>query len=167
MRVGRSSYSRWSVTAKYILRLDDACSTMSRAKWDLIESGFDRLGVRPVVAVVPDNKDEGLNYDAPDTEFWAKVRRWREKGWAIAMHGYTHAGVPISGHPILPVSGHNEFAGLSYEEQARRIRESLRTFREQRLNPAVWIAPGHCFDAVTLRALRDETDIAIASDGIA
>jgi hypothetical protein len=140
---------------------------MSRAKWDLVESGFDQLRVRPVVAVIPENKHEVLNYDAPDPEFWGKVRRWKEKGWAIAMHGYTHAGVPISGHPILPVSGHNEFAGLPYQEQAQRIRESWGIFREHELTPAVWIAPGHCFDTSTLRALRDETEIRIISDGIA
>ena len=153
------------MSAKYIIRLDDACCTMSRKNWEMIEKGFDALGIRPVVAVIPDNKDPVVGVDLPDPHFWAKVQRWTEKDWTIAMHGYTHVFTPISGKPILPVSGHNEFAGLPYTEQARRLREFLRVFRAQAVNPTVWIAPGHCFDGSTLEALRKETEIKIINDG--
>jgi predicted deacetylase len=120
--------------------------------------------------VLDDEQRNGISLNATLIDFdyasspQLRFSRWKAKGWAIAMHGYSHASVPIAGQPIFPVSGRNEFTGLPYEEQGRRIRESLRLFREQELNPAAWIAPGHCFDRTTLRVLRDETEIAIVSD---
>ena len=40
-------------------------------------------------------------------------------------------------------------------------------FKKNQIKPTVWVAPGHCFDSITLKALKLETDIKIISDGIA
>ena len=154
--------------ATYLLRLDDACPMMDAQKWLLLEDLFDGLGIKPIVAVVPDNQDSELQFDTPDTEFWDKVRTWQAKGWVIAMHGYQHVFHTVSRKRlILPFYDRSEFAGLSLEEQSKKIRAAWALFKAQNIIPPIWIAPAHCFDRVTLDALLNETTIRIISDGIA
>jgi predicted deacetylase len=155
------------MTAKFLLRMDDACQTMDGRKWQMLEELFDGLGIKPVVAVVPDNQDPELQRDNPDPEFWDKVRSWQAKGWTIAMHGYQHVLHNTKSKLVLPFYEHSEFAGLPYEQQAEKIRRSWKIFGSQGVEPTVWIAPAHCFDLLTLKAVRAETPIRIVSDGIA
>lgn len=155
------------MTARYLLRLDDACATMDRARWDRVERLFDELGLKPLVAVVPDNRDPELAKAPTDPAFWDRVRRWRDKGWTVAMHGYQHLLRPTTAKMILPFYPHSEFAGLGFEEQADKLRASWAIFDAQGVHPGVWIAPAHCFDRTTLAALEAETPIRIVSDGIA
>lgn len=49
--------------AKYIIRLDDVCPTMDISKWNKIESLVDKYKIKPIVAVIPDNKDIELKID--------------------------------------------------------------------------------------------------------
>jgi len=155
------------MTAEYLFRMDDACHTMDASKWQALEALFDDFGIKPIVAVVPDNRDPKLNVDAFDPMFWNKVRSWQEKGWAIAMHGHQHLMHYTDSQLVLPFYKRSEFAGLSYEEQAEKIRQSWKLFLSQGVEPKVWIAPAHCFDFITLTAIRNETAIRIISDGIA
>jgi hypothetical protein len=48
------------MSAKYILRLDDACHTMDVAKWDRIENLCDKFLIRPIIIVIPNNQDKKL-----------------------------------------------------------------------------------------------------------
>lgn len=153
--------------ARYLLRVDDACHGMDRHRWGAIEALFDRLNIKPLVAVVPDNLDSDLDIDDPDPQFWQKVRCWQEKGWTIAMHGYQHILRKTDAKMILPFYGHSEFAGLNFEEQSKKIRNSWKVFLENGIHPTVWIAPAHCFDWTTVAALKAETSIRMISDGIA
>ena len=153
--------------AKFLLRLDDACPTMDMAKWSRLEKMFDALNIKPIVAVVPDNKDLKLNVGDFDGLFWDKVRRWQNKGWTVAMHGYQHLMHFTDSKLILPYYKRSEFAGLIYEEQAKKIKEAWEIFLSQGISPIVWIAPAHCFDLITLKAIKNETSIEIISDGIA
>lgn len=141
---------------------------MDAGKWALLENIFDELGIRPLVAVVPDNHDPELSVNAPDPVFWDKVRTWQAKGWNIAMHGYQHVFHAVSRQRlVLPFYERSEFAGLSLEEQSTKIRASWEIFEREGVSPTVWVAPAHCFDRLTLRALEAETPIRIVSDGIA
>jgi len=45
------------MSARYLIRLDDASATMNRHKWQLIEGVLDQHAIKPIVAVVPDNQD--------------------------------------------------------------------------------------------------------------
>ena len=155
------------MTASYLLRLDDACHTMDRGMWASIENALDTLGIKPIVAVVPDNRDPDLEIDSHDVHFWSTVRRWRDKGWTIAMHGYQHVLRETDAKMLLPFYRRSEFAGLAYGEQAEKIRASLALFRANGVKPTAWVAPAHCFDETTLRALEEETEIRLVSDGIA
>lgn len=42
---------------KYLIRLDDACPTMDKAKWQRIFDILDGNGVRPMVGIIPHNED--------------------------------------------------------------------------------------------------------------
>ena len=42
---------------KFIIRLDDACPTMDKKKWDKIEKILNELNIKPLVAIIPNNKD--------------------------------------------------------------------------------------------------------------
>ncbi len=155
------------MTAKYLIRMDDACPTMDLSKWRRVEDALDRFGIKPIVAVVPDNQDHWLMIDPPNAGFWDMVRGWRSKGWTIAMHGDTHVMRETEAKMVLPFYKRSEFAGLPYEAQAEKIRRAWRIFMSQEIEPTVWIAPAHCFDWVTLKAIFNETSIRIVSDGIA
>jgi predicted deacetylase len=155
------------MAAQYLIRMDDACHTMDRHKWQMLEEIFHPLGIKPLVAVVPENDDPDLRCAEPDPAFWSTVRRWQAKGWTIAMHGYSHVMHESKRKPILPFYNRTEFVGLDYESQIARIRLSWRVFASQQVEPKVWIAPAHSFDRWTLEAIKAETPIRIVSDGIA
>ena len=152
--------------AKYIIRLDDACPTMNRKNWDRMENLLDKYKVKPMVAIIPNNKDEKLMVDTPDNDFWDKSREWQDKNWEIALHGYEHK-YTTQAISIVPINQYSEFAGISLVHQREKIREGIAVFKEQQLSCRLWIAPAHSFDKNTIEALRNESDINIISDGIA
>ncbi len=155
------------MSARYLIRLDDASATMQRERWTQVEAVLDRHGVKPIVAVIPDNQDPALTFGPADTSFWERVRAWIAKDWTVAMHGYTHVMHATHSKLILPFHARSEFAGLPPEAQAERIRAGWQLFRAQGIEPALWIAPAHSFDIATLAAVRAETSMRVISDGIA
>ena len=56
--------------AKYLIRLDDACPTQDYAKWLRIEKLLDKYNIKPIVAIIPNNKDKNLQRAPLDTKFW-------------------------------------------------------------------------------------------------
>ena len=154
-------------SARYVIRLDDACPTMRREGWKGIERVLDNYRIRPIVAVVPDNQDRDLMVDVPDPDFWGRVRSWQAKGWSIAMHGHSHRLNETAARQILPIHRKSEFSGLPFFEQAEKLLRAKEIFDAQGVRISAWIAPAHGFDETTLKALRQTTDIEIISDGIA
>jgi hypothetical protein len=155
------------MSARYLLRLDDACPTMDGDKWRRIEALFYSLGIKPIVGIIPDNRDSDLHYAPPDRDFWMRARSWQDNGWTIALHGYQHLLRPCRAKHFLPFHARSEFAGLSFDQQAEKIRQGWILLKSQGLNPTVWVAPAHSFDATTLEALARETPIRTISDGVA
>ncbi len=154
------------MSAKYIVRFDDACATMDKEKWQRAENICDRFGIKPIVALVPNNKDKNLIRNKFDENFWKKVQKWQKKGWYIALHGYDH--VYISNNSgLVPFNNDSEFAGLNYEEQVTKIQNGWKIFQENNIKANIWVAPSHTFDKNTLKALKEHTTIKIISDGIA
>lgn len=151
---------------KYILRLDDACPTMDSGKWERIERLLDSCEIKPIVAVIPSNKDPEMMIDPPDDNFWGKVKAWEEKGWQIALHGYDHCYISDSGG-LIPMNRQSEFAGVSIDIQKEKLRKGINIFGSFGITTNIWVAPSHTFDRSTLRALKEETDIQIVSDGVA
>ena len=153
------------MTGKYIVRLDDACETMDVENWSRLEVLFDSYSIKPIVAVVPNNRDSKLKKNEFDVFFWDKVRRWQKKGWAIALHGFDHVYISDSSG-IVPFNKKSEFAGLDLNKQIEKIEKGITKFREEKIETNIWIAPSHTFDENTLKALKFKTDIEIISDGV-
>ena len=154
--------------SKYLIRLDDACPTMDKKKWDRMESILDVFSIRPMVGIVPNNQDDNLMVDKEDAGIWDKVKKWQQKGWAIALHGYDHCYISDGGlEGLNPMWSRSEFAGLPLEEQREKIKKGVAIMREHGISPKYFFAPSHTFDLNTLTALREESDIRIISDTIA
>jgi predicted deacetylase len=151
--------------AQYLLRFDDLCPTVLRRRWERVLPLIEEFGIRPILAVVPDNKDRGLMRNEPDPEFWARMRAMEAAGATIALHGYRHVCRSI-GKSLVPLHLHSEFCGISRDTQQQWIESGLQILRGQGLNPRIWVAPKHGFDSNTLAALR-RVGIKVLSDGFA
>jgi predicted deacetylase len=151
--------------AQYLLRFDDLCPTTSRSRWEQYRKLIEEFGVRPILAVVPENRDKGLNGSPPDPEFWHHMRALETAGAAIAVHGYRHL-CHSNGKSLLGLHRRTEFAGVAYERQREWIQAGFSILRDQGLNPRLWIAPRHGFDRNTLRVLND-MGVEYISDGFA
>jgi Uncharacterized protein conserved in bacteria (DUF2334) len=148
---------------KYLLRFDDLCPTMNWPMWSEIEAVLVAQQICPILAVVPDNQDPVLQVGSPAEGFWEQVRRWHHRGWTIAMHGYQHRYV-TQASGLVARRKKSEFAGLPSEQQEDKLRRGMEIFRQQGIQPQVWIAPGHTFDEVTV-ALLPRVGIRIINDG--
>ena len=73
-----------------LIRIDDIAENMNWPIMDKIEVLFDRYNIKPVMGVIPNNKDPELLKFPKEVNFWKKVLDWQKKGWEISMHGYSH-----------------------------------------------------------------------------
>ena len=131
--------------------------------WSKIEQILEETGVKPMLAVVPDNQDPILQVAPTDANFWNRVRSWQRAGWTIALHGYQHRYVTKESG-VIGVNNRSEFAGLPAKEQERKLQKGIEIFRHERVKPDAWIAPAHSFDATTLSVLK-KFDVRVISDG--
>ena len=150
--------------SKYLLRLDDASDYMDVEKWQRMENLLDKYGIKPLVGIIPDNKDASLIYNyKQDLEFWNKAKNWKNKGWELALHGCYHKYTTKEGG-INPVNKRSEFAGVSLDEQRKMIRHGIDILKQYGIVTNVFFAPSHTFDKNTLIALKEESNIRIISD---
>ena len=78
-----------NINTGMLIRFDDISDHMNWRLMNKSEEIFDRYNIKPLLGVIPDNKDkEFLNYEKKDN-FWQKVRDWQNKGWEISMHELT------------------------------------------------------------------------------
>ncbi len=153
--------------SQYILRLDDASDYMDTKKWQRMEELLEQYGVKPLVGIIPDNRDPSLveSYQQ-DPAFWTKVERWKDKGWELALHGCYHKYITEEGG-MNPVNKRSEFAGVPLEQQCQMIRHGVETLKQHGISPRVFFAPSHTFDENTLAALKAGSEIRIISDTVA
>ncbi len=151
--------------AQYLLRFDDLCPTVSQRRWQRFLPLIEEFGIRPILAVIPDNRDTQLQMSSPDPEFWSQMQALEARGATIALHGYQHLCQSWY-RSLLPLHHRTEFAGVSEIKQREWIRRGLSILRGHGLNPRLWVAPRHGFDWNTLDALRAE-GITALSDGFA
>lgn len=149
--------------AKYILRFDDVCPTMNWHVWDQVEALLRHENIRPIVAVIPDNRDDSLCVAPPSRDFWGRVRAWSQLGWTVAVHGYQHA-YSTTDEGIIGLNDRSEFAGVDRPIQASRLNAALKIFHAQSIYPTTWVAPGHSFDWNTVDCLK-ELGVRVISDG--
>lgn len=153
--------------SKYIMRLDDASDYMDVENWNRMEQLLDKYNIKPIYGLIPDNHDDSLtSLYQRNPHFWDKMSSWKAKGWIPAMHGCEHRYVTDQGG-INPVNKRSEFAGLSYEEQAKKIERGWKILTEHGFQPDIFFAPSHTFDENTLKAIKEKTTIRVISDTIA
>lgn len=155
-----------SFKINYLVRLDDACPTMDKKKWNKIEQILDKYEIKPMIGIIPNNKDTSLEIDEVDDFFWDKALGWQEKMWTIALHGYDHVYVTKESG-INPVQQRSEFAGVSLKQQEDKISKGLKIFQKAKLEAKCFFAPSHTFDLNTIAALKNKSNIRIISDTIA
>lgn len=137
---------------KFIIRFDDITPTMAWSKFSNIEKTMIDLNIKPIMGVVPLNKDARLVVEPEREDFWSVVKGWRTKGWTIAQHGYTHEYVTTDSG-ILKINQGSEFSGLPYEEQYRKLKAGKEILSANDVWQPVFMAPAHSFDRSTISAL--------------
>ena len=120
----------------FLFRLDDIAENMN---WDMMEqttSLFDKFEVKPVLGIIPNNKDpELLAYPKKNINFWEQVRTWKKKGWEIAMHGNNHIYDKFcSKTDYLGLGGNSEFCSHTYEKQLEKIKSGLYKLKSDEIN---------------------------------
>ena len=138
-----------------LIRMDDICENMNWALMEKCELLFDKYKIKPLLGVIPANKDpELLTY--PKTElFWDKVTNWKNKGWEITMHGCNHLYTQKSDkNDVFNYGGDSEFYGLEFTKQLSKIESGLFEFQKRQIKIRSFFAPNHIYDQNTLEALK-------------
>jgi len=149
----------------FILRFDDLCPTLNWNIWNPLEEFLVEAGVKPILAVIPDNRDKSLVHSSPRENFWDRVQSWEKRGWTIGLHGYQHCYLTRNSGMYGRVQ-RSEFAGLPPEVQEIKLRNAVRIFHQHDVNPRVWVAPGHSFDVTTVEVLS-KLGVRVINDGYA
>lgn len=155
---------------KIAVRLDDITPDMDWERFFKFKALLDQYQVKPLVGVVPDNQDEHLIKknqravsDQIPEDFWAYIRKLKEEGWVVAMHGYRHIYTTRKGG-IFPLNNFSEFAGVPFEEQRNMLEEGRRILGSKGIETDIFMAPAHSYDNHTLKALK-ETGFRALTDG--
>ena len=139
-----------------LIRLDDIAENMN---WDLMKKSellFEKYSIKPVLGVIPNNKDDELLAHPKKSDFWQQVRLWKNKGWEIAMHGYTHVYDKVSEYDdYFNYGGGSEFSGHTVEAQTSRIKNGLEKFSNEKIKIRTFFAPNHTYDKNTFLALKN------------
>lgn len=158
------------------VRLDDITPDMDWERFFRFKALLDCYQVKPLIGVVPDNRDENLMKARPPEaagnrkdgkalpagggkekipeDFWAYVKELKKQGWVIAMHGLHHVYSTDKGG-LFPLNNFSEFAGVPYERQKEMLMEGKRRLAEKGIDTDIFMAPAHSYDNHTLRALKE------------
>lgn len=138
----------------YIFRIDDITPGMNRDNFRQIEKIFDTYWIKPIIGVVPDNKDDKLNGYWKTNNFRSKIKGLKDKWRIIAQHWYQHIYCTKNSW-IIGLNNYSEFAWLPYSEQLHKI-ENGKKILEKNLWTSIkrWMAPAHSFDRNTCKALK-------------
>ncbi len=155
-------------TTKYtglLIRMDDISENMNWRLMDKCELLFDQHKIKPLLGVIPDNRDPELLKYPKNSKFWERVSDWSKKGWEITMHGCNHVYTEKSDKSdIFNYGGNSEFFGLEYKIQLQKIKIGIKKFENNKIKVRSFFAPNHIYDINTLRALKD-SDVKIIIDG--
>ena len=138
-----------------LIRFDDIAANMNWDLMDKCEELFDKNNIKPVMGVIPNNKDKELLSYPKRENFWKIVERWKNKNWEIAMHGFTHIyDSNTNKKDYFSYGGKSEFFGHSIDVQLDKIKSGLKIFKENNIKIRVFYAPNHTYDKNTFEALK-------------
>lgn len=138
---------------KIAVRLDDITSDMDWKKFLAFKELLDNHQIKPLIGVVPENKDGHLCCDESRKDFWHYIKELQNQGWVIAMHGYQHIYDSSQGG-MFPLNHFSEFAGHSLQTQGERIEAGKKIFTDKGLETDIFMPPAHAYDEHTLEALK-------------
>ena len=161
-------YSIKKITSKYtrlLIRMDDISEHMNWELMDKCELLFDKYKIKPLLGVIPLNRDPELLKYPKNERFWERINIWINKGWEITMHGCNHLYTQKSDKKdIFNYGGASEFYGLDYDSQLKKIKKGLEKFKDNKIKIRSFFAPNHIYDENTLKALK-KSGIKIIIDG--
>ncbi|MBO5031590.1 MAG: DUF2334 domain-containing protein [Lachnospiraceae bacterium] len=139
------------------IRMDDITPDMDWAKFLRFKELCDLYQVKPLIGVVPQNMDENLHLNEPDTapvgDFWQYIKTLQEEGWCVAQHGVTHI-YATKKMGCFPLNRLSEFAGTGYERQYKSLQKGKSILAEHDIHTDMFMAPAHSFDRNTIKALK-------------
>ena len=148
-----------------LIRMDDIAENMNWHLMDKCELLFDKYQIKPLLGVIPKNRDPELLKYNKNYDFWKRVTDWKHKGWEITMHGCNHLYSQKSDkNDIFNYGGNSEFYGLDYQSQLDKIKIGLEEFKKREIKIRSFFAPNHIYDNNTLAALKN-SGIKIIIDG--
>lgn len=137
---------------KIAIRMDDITPDMDWKKFEEFKGLLDEYGIKPLIGVVPDNRDENLSRDERRTDFWQYIKNLQKEGWVIALHGYRHV-YTTKGGGCFPLNHFSEFVGVPYEKQLSMLEEGVEILKANGIETDMFMAPAHSYDRNTLKAL--------------
>ncbi len=140
---------------KILIRFDDIAENMNWHLMSRCEKLFDKLDIKPVMGVIPDNKDKDLLIYPKKENFWNVVKNWQSKGWEIAMHGYNHIyDKDTEKKDFFKYGGKSEFFGHTLINQSNKIKKGLEIFEKNNIKIRTFFSPNHTYDLNTFEALK-------------
>ena len=148
-----------------LIRIDDIAEHMNWQLMSKCEILFNKYDIKPVLGVIPNNKDPGLLKFPKNENFWGKIKKWQNNGWEISMHGYSHDYVTETyKKDYFRLGGKSEFFGKSLDEQIEMISNGVEIFKNHGIKIRSFFAPNHTYDLKTFEALK-KCGIKIVLDG--
>lgn len=152
---------------KIAVRLDDITPDMDWERFLQFKALLDRYQVKPLIGIVPDNRDENLKKQIKKTQipedFWSYIKELEADGWILAMHGVHHTYTTDKGG-LFPLNNFSEFAGIPLDEQKEMLLKGKQILKEKGIETEIFMAPAHSYDRNTLKALKEIGFIAL-TDG--
>lgn len=136
------------------VRLDDISPAMDWKKFEAFAALLQEFDIKPLIGVVPQNRDENLNRDIPREDFWDYVKERQKEGWVVAQHGCYHVYTQHKGG-VFPLNDFSEFAGVPYAEQLTMLEHGREILKGHGIVTDLFMAPAHSYDRNTLKALKD------------
>ena len=136
------------------IRLDDITPDMDWERFLAFKEILDGCGVKPLIGVVPDNRDENLHRAKAAGDFWEYVKELQEDGWCVALHGWRHLYTTKKGG-LFPLNKFSEFAGVPFAKQKEMLLEATEILKKNGIQTDIFMAPAHSYDKNTLKALKE------------
>jgi len=143
------------IRAAVCFRMDDITPDMCWDRFNRFRNLFDEFNVKPLIGVVPDNRDPKLSIGQKNPRFWDCIAALvNDRGWSLAQHGSTHE-YHTSARGLIGTHRKSEFAGLSRGIQQEIVCRGREILEGNGLWSSTWMAPSHSYDCVTLDVIRD------------
>ena len=153
--MNRNIFKSFKNCTGIVIRFDDIAPNMNWQMMDKCEKLLNKFNIKPVIGIIPNNKDqELLNYPKREN-FWKIVQNWKSQSWSIAMHGYTHVyDSETYKKDYFNYGGKSEFFGHTLDEQISRVKKGIKIFNDNNIKIDTFFAPNHTYDLNTFHALK-------------